>query len=307
MDDSLSLLTSMLSESGLSEDIKKYVLDIGRMLRDRIVYSLKSIPLRSKKLKDACLHLAGRGKFLRGIFTYLFSKGLGLKEEDAIILALSTELYHLASLIHDDIIDKAPYRRGLQSVHVKFGLETAIVAGDLLIIYSNNLLANLGCDVIKIYSEAGIKLADGEALELEDEMSTSIKDYYKIIGLKTSSVFEAMFVSAVAIAGRNEYSDDAQLLGRYLGYAFQMSDDLLDFLGDPDRMGKLAGIDRDNANIIHILLKMGYAESDAISKVRELIRKNILMSIRYLESIEMNSKYKEFLKKMIYVLEGRNL
>jgi len=307
LDDSLSLLTSMLSESGLSEDIKKYVLDIGRMLRDRIVYSLKSIPLRSKKLKDACLHLAGRGKFLRGIFTYLFSKGLGLKEEDAIILALSTELYHLASLIHDDIIDKAPYRRGLQSVHVKFGLETAIVAGDLLIIYSNNLLANLGCDVIKIYSEAGIKLADGEALELEDEMSTSIKDYYKIIGLKTSSVFEAMFVSAVAIAGRNEYSDDAQLLGRYLGYAFQMSDDLLDFLGDPDRMGKLAGIDRDNANIIHILLKMGYAESDAISKVRELIRKNILMSIRYLESIEMNSKYKEFLKKMIYVLEGRNL
>jgi len=307
LDDSLSLLTTMLSESGLSEDIKKYVLDIGRMLRDRIVYSLKSIPLRSKKLKDACLHLAGRGKFLRGIFTYLFSKGLGLKEEDAITLALSTELYHLASLIHDDIIDKAPYRRGLQSVHVKFGLETAIVAGDLLIIYSNNLLANLGCDVIKIYSEAGVKLADGEALELENEVPASIKDYYKIIGLKTSSVFEAMFVSAVTIAGRNEYSEDAQLLGRYLGYAFQMSDDLLDFVGDPDRMGKLAGIDKDNANIIHILLKMGYAESDAISKVRELIRENILMSIRYLESIEMNSKYKEFLKKMIYVLEGRNL
>ncbi len=307
MDDSLSLLTTMLSESGLNEDLKKYVLDIGRMLRDRIVYSLKSIPLRSRKLKEACLHLAGRGKFLRGIFTYLFSKGLGLKDEDAITLALSTELYHLASLIHDDIIDKAPYRRGLPSVHVKFGLETALVAGDLLIIYSNNLLANLGCDVIKIYSEAGIKLADGEALELEDREPTSIEDYYRIIGLKTSSVFEAMFVSAVNIAGRDEYGEDAVLLGRYLGYAFQLSDDLLDFVGDPDRMGKLAGVDKDNANIVHILLKMGYGEADAIKKVKELIRENIMVSIKYLERIELNVKYKDFLKKMIYVLEGRNL
>lgn len=307
MDDSLSLLTMMLSESGLSEEVKKYILDIGKMLRDRIISSLKSIPLRSKKLRDACLHLAGRGKFLRGIFTYLFSRGLGLKEEDAITLALSTELYHLASLIHDDIIDKAPYRRGLPSVHTKFGIETAIIAGDLLIVYSNNLLSNLGCDVIKIYSEAGIRLADGESLELEEMKPINIENYYRIIGLKTSSVFEAMFLSATTMAGRYEYGENALLLGRYLGYAFQMSDDLLDFVGDPDRMGKLAGIDKDNANIILILLKMGYGKHEAIVKVKELIRENILMSIKYLESIEMEGKYKEFLKKMIYVLEGRNL
>lgn len=307
MDESLSLLTTMLSESSLSEDVKKYVLNIGKILRDRIVYSIESIPLNSDRLKKACLHLAGRGKFLRGIFTYLFSMGLGVDEEDSVTLALSTELYHLASLIHDDIIDKAPYRRGLRSVHKEYGLETAIVAGDLLIIYSNNILAGLGCEVIKVYSEAGVRLADGEMLELEEVSTKLIEEYFRVIELKTSSVFEAMFVSATLLAGRDEHRDHARSLGRYLGYAFQLSDDLLDFTGDPIRMGKLGKMDREDVNIIYMLLKMGYDEVEALQKVKEFIRKYVSMSIKYLRGIELDNMYRDYLVEIIHLLEGRSL
>ncbi|HIE37076.1 TPA: polyprenyl synthetase family protein [Candidatus Geothermarchaeota archaeon] len=307
MDENLSLLTTMLSESNLNEDVKNYILNIGKVLSDRIVYSIENIPLYSEKLKKACLHLAGRGKFLRGIFTYLFSRGLGIDEEDSITLALSTELYHLASLIHDDIIDKAPYRRGLRSVHKEYGIEAAIVAGDLLIIYSNNLLSRLGCEVIKIYSEAGVRLADGEMLELEEGSTRSIDEYFRVIELKTSSVFEAMFISATLLAGRDKYRDQAKYLGKYLGYAFQLSDDLLDFTGDPIVMGKLGKMDREDVNIVYMLIRMGYDDVDAIERVREFIREYISISIKYLREIELDKMYRDYLIEIINLLEGRSL
>ena len=263
--------------------------------------------MKSEKLINASLHLAGKGKFIRGIYSYLFSKGLGADEDEALTLAISTELYHLASLIHDDIIDKAPYRRGLESVHKKYGIETAIIAGDLLIVYSNKLLSKLGCEIIDIYASAGVRLADGEALELEMDSPNSLDEYYKLIELKTSSVFEAMFESSVVLTSRKQMRDFARQLGRYLGYAFQMSDDLLDRIGDPVLMGKMTKMDKSSINIVSILTKFGYKEDDAINKVRELIRENVGKSIKYLNLFELNQEYKAILKSLIYVLEGRSL
>ena len=306
MDDHLAPLTSMLADANLREDIKKYILNIGEKLRASIINNLKNVPLMSRVLRDASLHLAGRGKFIRGIYTYLFSRGLDIDESSAITLATSTELYHLASLIHDDIIDNAPFRRGLESVHRRYGIEAAIIAGDLLIVYSNHLLSSLGCDVIKIFSSAGVRLADGESLELESPPK-NLKEYYKLVGLKTSSVFEAMFESAVVLASRSGDREKARELGKYLGYAFQMSDDLLDRIGDPNLMGKMTGMDKRENNIVEILIKGGYSYESAISYTRRLIRENIDMAVKYLEGIDMDKHYKSLLLTLIYLLEGRNL
>jgi len=306
LDDYLSPLTSILDEAGVGEELKESILRIGYILRDRIIKYIRDIPLISRVLREASLHLAGRGKFIRGLYTYFFSKGLDIDEESSLILATSTELYHLASLIHDDIIDKAPYRRGLESVHNKFGIDTAIIAGDLLIVYSNYLLSDLGCEVIKIFASAGVKLADGESMELETPPK-NLDEYYRLIRLKTSSVFEAMFESAVVLSERYDIRIDAREMGRYLGYAFQMSDDLLDRIGDPNLMGKLTGMDRRENNIIEILMKEGRSFEEAIEITRRLIRENIDVAVKYLDRIDIKPSYKSILLTLIYLLEGRNL
>ncbi len=305
MDDALIALENMLDNTKVSDEVRNEIIGTAYKVRDSFIYYLDKVPIESLNLKSAVNHLAGRGKFVRGVFTYLFSKSLGIGEEEATILAVATELYHLASLIHDDIIDSANFRRGVETVHRKFGVEYAIIAGDLLIVYGNYLLSTLGCDVIKIYAFQGVKLSDGEAIELDMGVVRDIDKYYKLVDLKTGSVFKAMLESSVVLSGLDRLKGYAIELGREIGYAFQMSDDVLDVVGQPIFTGKGVGMDVDGPNIVNIFLMEGYPLNVAIDKTRELIRSHIDRALDILSKFDLDKNYMDVLSGLISSLEVR--
>ncbi len=305
MDDTLAALETMLSSRDIPEDVKKDILGIATHLRNEFLRSLEDVPISSGRLREAVLHLAGRGKFVRGIFTYVFARSLGVGDREATTLAVSTELYHLASLIHDDIIDGANFRRGVETVHKRFGLEYAVIAGDLLIVYGNLLLSKLGCEVIGIYAYEGVKLADGEARELDMGLVDDLEEYYRLVDLKTASVFKAMLESSTVLSGLNGMRGVARELGREVGYAFQMSDDVLDVVGSPSLTGKDVGMDVDGSNIVNIFLRRGLHLDEALEKTRELIRRHIDKALELLSLFKLDERYMRILTGLISSLEVR--
>ncbi len=307
MDDSLESLETMLTNGYVSPDIREEILRIGYRVKEEFLRYLYEVPISSSRLRKAVLHLAGRGKFVRGIFTYVFARALGVDEDRAVILAVSTELYHLASLIHDDIIDGAGYRRGVETVHRRFGLEYAIIAGDLLIVYSNLLLSRLGCRVISIYAYEGVRLADGEALELDIGGVGDLESYYRVIDLKTSSVFVAMLESCAVLAGMDDMLDRVRELAREVGYAFQIGDDILDVVGNSSVTGKDTGMDVDGINIVNIFLRRGLRPEEAVARARELLRRHVERALSMLRLFRLEEGYTRILTALIRSLEVRRL
>lgn len=190
--------------------------------------------------------LKNGGKRIRPILT-LISCGLcDQKAENAMPAALSVELLHNFTLLHDDIMDQASSRRGLPSVHKKWDESTAILAGDSMLVYSFLQLQKLPEDVdhkkISLIFLDGIKrVCEGQALDMEFENRSSVTrdDYLEMIGGKTAALISA----AMQMGGMCGYASDDQLnklktIGWSLGLAFQIQDDWLDVVADPVKFGK---------------------------------------------------------------------
>jgi len=290
------IITSILDKMEIRGSYRKYLLEIVKLLSNKIYDVLMNLKLESKKLHMAVMHLAERGKFIRGLYSYIVSRALGVSEEKALLLATSIELYHLASLIHDDIIDKADYRRGLESVHRKYGLEYAIIAGDTLIIYSNYILSKLGGEIIRILADSGLKLSDGEALELDTKVPESLPKYNRIVYLKTAAFFEGIFKSSAFLSGRMDLVNDLRDIGIYIGYSFQYKDDIFDYIGDPKVMGKPRGIDKNKSNLINVLVKQyGFSIEEAISEANKMIADYISKAVSIIRKLSIDAFYKDLL------------
>ncbi|HEW93777.1 hypothetical protein DRN84_01915 [Candidatus Geothermarchaeota archaeon] len=301
-----SLITEIVSKLEVSEKYREFIVDKIKLIYNKIYRVLSDLRLESSKLYRAVTHLAYRGKLIRGLYSYLVSRALGADEQSSLTLSASAELYHMASLIHDDIIDKAEFRRGLESVHKKYGLEYAIIAGDTLIVYANYILSELGGGVIKILAEAGLKLADGEALEMDIDLPSNIDEYNKIVYLKTASFFEGLLKASAYIAGRIGLVDDLASLGKYIGFCFQYRDDVLDYIGESNILGKPTGLDRYKPNLLTILIhRYGYTLEDAIRVADEMIAKYIEKAVAILNKIDINQYDKEVLTDLTRLLRVR--
>jgi len=300
------IISSLLDKMEIKGYYRQYITNIIKTLSLKIDVYLNSMKLESNRLYNAISHLVYRGKFIRGLYSYLTSKALGVGDDDAYLLATCIELYHLASLIHDDIIDKADYRRGVESVHKKFGTEYAIIAGDALIIYSNYLLSRLGGDIIRILAESGLKLSDGEALELDKKLPKDISEYNKIVYLKTASFFEGIFKSSVYLARRKGIMEYMSRLGRYIGYSFQYKDDIFDYLGDPKITGKPKGIDRNKSNLITVLIRQyNYTLEKAVDKANKMISEYVDKAVSIIEKLPIDRLYRDLLLEITRSLEVR--
>ena len=227
--------------------LNTYISEIERALQD--VLSGYRAP---HSLYDPVHYLfEGGGKRIRPLLTLLACEACGGKREHAMPAALSSELMHNFTLVHDDIMDSSAMRRGRPTVHTKWDVNTAILSGDVMMGVAMRLLeqsarhAPSPVDVFAAFSTGLIEVCDGQALDLELQTSTqaSIDAYFEMITKKTARLLETSVVLGAHIAGASQPHVDAlRTFARDIGVAFQMQDDLLDLLGT-DGFGKTPGGD----------------------------------------------------------------
>lgn len=190
--------------------------------------------------------LGNGGKRLRPILGLMACGICGNDRYEAMPAALAVELIHNFTLIHDDIMDQAMNRRGQPSVHIKWNTSVAILSGDSMYTRAMMLLNELDEDadyrkVINLFLEGINKVCEGQALDMEYEQRkvVTLADYMKMIGGKTGALLETSLQMGGIIAGcSSEQQQHLKQVGTNLGYAFQIQDDLLDVIADPDKFGK---------------------------------------------------------------------
>jgi octaprenyl-diphosphate synthase len=187
------------------------------------------------------------GKRIRPLLCVLAARLCGSRDERVYRLAIALEYLHVASLLHDDVIDNADQRRGRESVYKKWGMTQAILAGDYLHARSMYLVGREGGDdCLDIIRRVTAAMVEGEFLQLSnaDNLNQSEDEYFAVVDGKTSLLIAAVCEMGGVFGGADQQQFAAlSKYGRALGTAFQIVDDLLDYLGDQNKTGKVVGND----------------------------------------------------------------
>lgn len=293
------------------------------------------IGARHPILYAAAEHLFGaKGKRVRPAIVLLISKATtqGNLTPRHRRLAEITEMIHTASLVHDDVVDESELRRGVPTVHSSFGNRIAVLAGDFLFAQSSWYLANLdNLDVVKLLSQVIMDLAEGEIQQGLSRFSSDLsidayleKSYYKTASLIANSSKAAAVLSEAPLS----LGEDLYRYGRHLGLAFQIVDDILDFTGSTEELGKPAGSDLRSGNLtapvlyalekaptLELLIEREFAQpgdleqaialvqtGHGIERSRELAKHHARLAVESLESLPPSS-YRQALTKLAdYVL-----
>jgi len=188
--------------------------------------------------------LGAGGKRLRPAFVSLSAKAAGTDFDPvrAHKLAACMEMIHMATLIHDDVIDHAATRRGRPTANSEFGNTASILTGDVLLSKAMSILAQDGdLEIIRAVSSAVVELAEGEVRELEsrDQFDLEEEEHFEILRMKTASFIQCCCEVGARVAGAaEEYRAALLKYGHHVGLAFQIVDDLLDYTGDKRQTGK---------------------------------------------------------------------
>ena len=198
-------------------------------------------------VSEASTHLikAG-GKRLRPALVLLSSHAGEPARRSTDLAAAALELVHLATLYHDDVMDETDMRRGVPTAHSKWGVEVAVLAGDFLFACGSSLGAEAGGEVPGILAKAIAEVCEGQIIETQalGDPRRPMEEFISTIGKKTGALFSAacdLGASTSGVSGREREALVAY--GAHLGLAFQMVDDLLDLIGDPEVTGKVPGTD----------------------------------------------------------------
>jgi len=250
---------SVRMEETMSEDLEQTLVGNDPLLGEVLRYAL----------------LTG-GKRLRPMLVIVSSRLCGRDDDDLYLLATAFEYLHVATLIHDDVIDHADNRRGLKAVGKKYGMAAAILAGDWLHAHSMYLIGSLtGKQGLDIFCGATAAMVDGEFLQLRHLSDTTITEqqYFDVILRKTARLISSTCeIGALFGGGTVEQVDALATYGRKIGIAFQIIDDLLDYLGDQQATGKLVGNDFIEGKLT---LPLIHAFSHANAQEREALLKSI--------------------------------
>jgi len=237
-----------------------------------------------KTLPDNNLHnpvkyiLSLGGKRFRPLLVLLSASAFGKLEKRVFKAAMAVEIFHNFSLVHDDIMDEAPLRRGKETVHAKWDENTAILSGDAMLIEAYKLLAETGNENLKelldLFNTTSAEVCWGQQLDMDFETRSDVQadSYIEMIGLKTAVLLGCALKMGAIVAGAT--SKDAELLyqfGKQAGIGFQIQDDYLDAFGDPEKFGKQVGGDiisnKKTYLIIKALEKAGPDLKDELSKI----------------------------------------
>ncbi len=228
------------------------MLTISRYQEEFLEY-LKSYPFKEEpKGLYAPMHyiLHVGGKRLRPVLTLLTADIFGGDYKKAMNAALAVEVFHNFTLVHDDIMDDAPLRRGMPSVHEKWDLNTGILSGDIMLIMAYRLFEDyepvLQAGLIRLFSKTAAEVCEGQQYDVDFEMrnDVTLPEYLRMIRYKTAVLVGAAMKMGALIAGAEEWETEAIYdFGLHLGTAFQLQDDYLDAFGDAETFGKRIGGD----------------------------------------------------------------
>lgn len=234
------------------------------------------------------------GKRLRPVILLMSYNLFEETVEKALPAAFAIEIFHNFSLLHDDIMDEAPLRRGQPTVHMKYDVNTGILSGDVMLIYAYQYILQLDDQsnipaLMRIFNQVAIEVCEGQQYDMNFETSQEVKieDYLKMIELKTSVLIAGAMKMGAVIAGAPE--KDAHHLyefGKNIGIAFQLQDDILDTFGDPEKFGKKVGGDIAQNKKTYLLLRaMELANGPRKQALSDLITENYIEEAAKIKAI----------------------
>ena len=187
---------------------------------------------------------------MRPILVLMAYQLFGKNIEKAISPALAIEVFHNFTLLHDDIMDNAPLRRGQKTVHEKWNNNVAILSGDTMLVQAYQLISDVDNTIVKqvlaVFSKAAIEVCEGQQwdMDFETQSDVSITDYLKMIEYKTAVLLgAALQIGGITAGASTKEQNHLYAFGRDLGIAFQLKDDLLDAFGNIETFGKQVGGD----------------------------------------------------------------
>lgn len=281
------------------------------------------------------------GKRIRPVLSLMGNEMFDDIKPDAWHAATAIELFHNFTLIHDDIMDKAPLRRGMETVHSKYGNNTAILAGDVMLVRAYEYLNKINLShlhpILSLFNTTATQVCEGQQLDMDFETMETVAfdEYLYMITLKTSVALAASLKVGAMLGGAGERNQNLIYeFGKKIGIAFQVQDDYLDAFGDPGKFGKQVGGDilsnkktfllihaANNANDSQRNELFGLLKenpSDKVSKILDLFRatkadewaielknKYLDEALIHLDDIAVLSKRKEPLRDLAYYLLKR--
>ncbi len=282
------------------------------------------------------------GKRIRPVLCLMGNELFDEISEDAWYLGTAIELFHNFTLIHDDIMDEAPLRRGKETVHQKFGSNTAILAGDVMLVTAyeelNKISEHYLRSILSIFNKTAKEVCEGQQMDMDFEKleTVSYDEYIKMIELKTSVALAASLQTGAILGGAGQRNQELLYdFGRKLGIAFQIQDDYLDAFGVPEKFGKQVGGDimanKKTFLLIHTLEAASAAQkkelhhlmthntTDKVAKMQQLFidcnanewvlklkNKYLDEAIAHLEDIAVLSKRKAPLLELAHYLIKRD-
>ena len=255
-------------------------------------------PKEPKELYEPIAYLmALGGKRLRPALVLMATDLFGGNIQEALAPALAVELFHNFTLMHDDIMDKAPLRRGQPTVHAKWNESVAILSGDVMFVKAYKMMIQVKpeilTDVLEVFNATAIGVCEGQQIDMnfENRNEVTIEEYIEMIRLKTAVlVGGALKIGALIGSADKKNADLLYQFGENLGIAFQLQDDILDVYGDPLKFGKQVGGDIMSNKKTYLLIK-----ALALAKGEELKNLNHWLNLK-----EFNTEEKVEAVKAIY-------